>query len=87
MLENQKKSEKLFLNKQELKKGSPVYLRIYHMTKINFLIQFFGFGLYHTSLEIDEFEYSFGSTEDDNSGIYINYKNEEITGISLKGKN
>jgi len=42
-------------------------------------------GLYHTTIEIGDLEYSFGSTEDESSGIYINMKNEINNNLTLKG--
>lgn len=86
MLDEQKYSMKMLLSKQELKNGYPVYLKVYHITKVNYILQLFGFGLFHSSLEVDCHEYSFGSTEDGKSGIYMNPVNEEHNGVSLKGK-
>ncbi len=88
MLEEQKSYMKMYIRKQEIKQGFPVFLKIYNITKLNRLTQFFGFGLYHTSLEIQNFEYSFGSTEDDSSGIYMNPVNEDTNGnaINFRGK-
>jgi hypothetical protein len=88
MLEEQKSYMKMYIRKQELKQGHPIYLKIYNITKINRITQFFGFGIYHTSLEIQNYEYSFGSTEDDSSGIYMCPKNEDANGnqVNLRGK-
>lgn len=87
MLEDQKYNIKMYLRKQELKKGHSIYLKIYNITKFNRITQLFGFGIYHTTLEIQNFEYSFGSTEDNSSGIYMCPINEDSNGnhVNLRG--
>ena len=56
--------------KKELKHGNPVYLNIYHLSIINYILQIFGFGLFHTTIEIKDLEYSFGSTNEEVAGIF-----------------
>ena len=52
--------------------GLRVYLNVYHLTIFNYIIQFFGFGFFHTSLEINDIEYSFKLGIGDESGIFYN---------------
>jgi len=52
--------------------GLRVYLNIYHLTIFNYILQFFGIGFFHTSLEINDIEYSFKLGIGDESGIFIN---------------
>ena len=86
-MENDKYFENYLIQKEELKSGQLVFLNIYHITKVNCFLKLFGLGLYHTTLEIDEIEYSFGSTEDEQStGICVYYKNESELKLELKGK-
>ena len=75
-----KKSKKLQINLETekiisfVKKeyGLRVYLNIYHLTIFNYILQFFGIGFFHTSLEINDIEYSFKLGIGDESGIFIN---------------
>jgi len=69
-------SGNVYLGKKEIKYGNKVFLNIYHITKLNYLLQFLGIGLYHTSLEINEKEYSYGSTDNETLGIYVNTKKD-----------
>jgi hypothetical protein len=86
-MENEKYFENYLIQKEELKSGQLVFLNIYHISKVNCFLKLFGLGLYHTSLEIDDIEYSFGSIEDDKiTGITANYKNESDLKLDLKGK-
>ena len=74
------KSKKLQINSETekiisfVKKeyGLRVYLNIYHLTIFNYILQFFGIGFFHTSLEINDIEYSFKLGIGDESGIFIN---------------
>ena len=75
-----KKSQKVQINLETekiisfVKKeyGLRVYLNIYHLTIFNYILQFFGIGFFHTSLEINDIEYSFKLGIGDESGIFIN---------------
>lgn len=58
--------------KKEFKHGNPVYLNVYHLSIINYILQIFGFGLFHTTVEIKDLEYSFGSTNEEVAGIFTN---------------
>jgi hypothetical protein len=42
------------------------------LTIFNYILQFFGIGFFHTSLEINDIEYSFKLGIGDESGIFIN---------------
>lgn len=76
-----------YLIKQtELKTGRYVYLNVYHITKFNYLLKIMGLGLFHTSIQIEDLEYSYGSTEDNLCGIYIHKINETNDNLILKGK-
>ena len=77
----------LLLNAElEYKKGTKVYLNVYHMTVFNYIIQLFGLGIYHSAIEINGLEYSFAYTKDDNSGIFYNKFGEGAENIWLKEK-
>lgn len=78
--------ENYLIQKEELLNGKLVFLNIYHISKVNCFLKLLGLGLYHTSLEIDDIEYSFGSTEDESSGIIVYHKNESELKLELKGK-
>ena len=75
-----KKKNKNNLNEEldkiivEIKKesGIDVYLNVYHLTILNYFLQLFGFGFFHTSLEINDIEYSFKLCSGDESGIFFN---------------
>jgi len=60
---------KTYLLNKEISEGYPVYLLVYHFTKINYLLQFLGFGFYHSSIIIHDIEYFYGNTKEDKSGI------------------
>ena len=76
-----------FLLKREFKHGSPVYLNVYHIAKIiNLFLQIFGIGIYHTTLEINDYEYSFGLTNKDVPGIFKNNSGELKKKLKLKEK-
>jgi len=85
-MDKEKYFDNYLILKTELEKRRYVFLNVYHISKINNLLKIFGLGLYHTTIEIDEIEYSFGSTEDELSGIYLNKKNEINNNLILKGK-
>ena len=76
-----------FLLKREFKHGSPVYLNVYHIAKIiNLILQIFGIGIYHTTLEINDYEYSFGLTKKNVPGIFKNNSGELKKKLKLKEK-
>ena len=75
-----------YIAKKEFQKGTPVWLNIYHLTWLNYLLQFVGLGIYHSSIEIDSLEYSFGSSEEDVAGFYINDVGEISKLLTLKEK-
>ena len=86
-----KKSKKLssfedYISKKEFQKGTPVWLNIYHLTCLNYLLQLIGLGIYHTAIEIDSIEYTFGSSEEDVAGFYINKVGEISKILTLKEK-
>ena len=66
--------------------GLRVYLNIYHITFFNYFLQIFGFGFYHTSLEINDNEYSFKLGVSDESGIFVNNYKDGIEKKWLKEK-
>lgn len=66
--------------------GFPVYLNVYHLTAANYFIQIFGLGFFHTSLEINKTEYSFGRTLQEDSGIFYNKFGEGSPSLVLKEK-
>ena len=74
-----------YIEKREFKYGEPVYLCVYHLFWINYILQIFGLGLFHTTIEINEKEYSFGSTKEDIPGIFLN-KAGELKHLTLKEK-
>ena len=73
-----------FLLKKEFKYGNPVYLNIYHLSFVNFILQIFGIGLYHTTIEVQDLEYSFGSTNEEVAGIFTNKAGTLSTRLRLK---
>ena len=52
----------------------------------NYILQFFGFGFFHTSLEINDIEYSFKLGSGDQSGIFYNHFKDGIDKKRLKEK-
>ena len=57
--------------KIEILRGEPVYLYVYHVSVMNYLLQAFGCGVYHSTVYLFENEYSFGFSENKiRSGIY-----------------
>ena len=66
--------------------GLRVYLNIYHLTIFNYILQFFGIGFFHTSLEINDIEYSFKLGIGDESGIFFNRFKDGIEKKWLKEK-
>ena len=89
--ESRKKKHKLlsfeeYISKKEFQKGTPVWLNIYHLTCLNYIFQLIGLGIYHTSIEINSLEYSFGASEEDVAGFYINKFGEISKQLTLKEK-
>ena len=66
--------------------GLGVYLNVYHLTILNYFIQLLGFGFFHTSLEINDIEYSFKLCSGDESGIFFNKFKDGIDKKWLKEK-
>ena len=85
---NKKIQEKLeeLIEKARVENGQAVYLNIYHLSSVNYIIQLFGFGFFHTTIEVNEIEYSFTPTDDENSGIVYNKLGEGKKDIWLKEK-
>lgn len=73
------------LNKM-FSEGTPVYLNIYHLTSLNNVLQLIGIGIYHTTIEIKRNEYSFGGTNGNRSGIYIESTESTKLSLNLKEK-
>ena len=63
---------KELITKYQFKCGNPIYLKVYHLSIINYILQIFGLGLYHTTIEIENTEYSFGRTKEEIAGIFTN---------------
>jgi hypothetical protein len=80
------KSFEEYISKKEFQKGTPVWLNVYHLTWLNYLLQLIGLGIYHSAIEIDKNEYSFGASEEDVAGFYINKIGEIQKKLSLKEK-
>jgi deubiquitinase DESI2 len=55
------------MNSYDTNMKSEVYINIYDLNNINICLWDFGLGIYHSGIEIDEYEYSFGGIR----GIYI----------------
>ena len=75
-----------YITKKEFQKGTPVWLNVYHLTCLNYFLQIIGMGIYHTSIEIDSYEYTFGSSKEDVAGFYINKVGEISKLLKLKEK-
>lgn len=70
----------------QINEGYPIFLNVYHLTKFNYLIQLTGVGFFHTTIEVNNIEYSFGRTIDENSGVFFNKFGEGPKSIELKEK-
>ena len=55
----------------EERKAEVVYLNIYNVTSVNKVLEYLGFGFYHTSIEIYKHEFSYGGHDYDCSGIVV----------------
>ena len=74
------------LNKEEFKKGFPVFLNIYDLNCVNYLLEIFGLGIYHSTIEVHSKEYCFGPTTEDEPGFFINEPGELLSKLNLKEK-
>ena len=63
--------------------GEVVYLNVYNVTGINGCLEYFGFGLYHTSVGMYDLEFSFGGHDEASSGIVVVDKGN-TAGLELK---
>lgn len=75
-----------YLNKVEFKKGFPVFLNIYDLNCVNYLLELFGLGIYHSTIEVYSKEYCFGPTSEDEPGFFINETGELLSKLNLKEK-
>ena len=75
-----------FVNKVEFKKGFPVFLNIYDLKCVNYLLELFGLGIYHSTIEVYSKEYCFGPTSEDEPGFFINEPGELLSKLTLKEK-
>ena len=75
-----------YIYKKEFQKGTPVWLNVYHLTCLNYFLQLIGLGIYHTTIEIESLEYSFGSCNEDIAGFYINDRGDISKILTLKEK-
>ena len=64
-------------------KKETVYLNVYHVSSINTALECFGVGLYHTSVGMYDFEFSYGGQDDDDPGTVVVYKGNSA-GLALK---
>jgi len=77
--------DKIIINIKK-ESGIGVYLNVYHLTVLNYFLQLFGFGFFHSSLEINDTEYSFKLCSGDESGIFFNKFKDGIDKKWLKEK-
>lgn len=57
--------------------GDPVFLNIYYLNSYSYYLQILGIGMYHTTIEVHDIEFSYGlQLKDDSSGISIRKKGE-----------
>ena len=75
-----------YITKKEFQKGTPVWLNVYHLTCLNYFLQLIGIGIYHTTIEIESYEYTFGSSKEDIAGFYINKVGQLSKLLKLKEK-
>ena len=75
-----------YINKVEFKKGFPVFLNIYDLNCVNYLLELFGLGIYHSTIEVYSKEYCFGPTSEDEPGFFINESGELLSKLNLKEK-
>ena len=67
----------------ELRRPEVVYLNIYHITKLNSLLELLGVGFYHTSVLIHNHEFSFGGHDFPLSGV-VSVEAGNNAGLTLK---
>jgi hypothetical protein len=60
-----------------------VYLNIYNVTSANKVLEFLGFGFYHTAVELFKHEFSYGGHDYDCSGIVV-VEAGNCAGLTLK---
>ena len=78
-------TEKIYSSIQK-ENGLRVYLNVYHVTIFNYILQFFGLGIFHSTLEINDIEYCFKLGFGDESGIFYNRSKDGIDKKWLKEK-
>lgn len=61
----------------------PIILNIYHVTNVNKFFEFFGFGLYHTSVGVYGMEFSYGGHDAELPGTVTDLKGNSA-GLPLK---
>ncbi|CAM8885109.1 unnamed protein product [Rhodiola kirilowii] len=49
---------------------APLYLNIYDLTPVNNYLYWFGFGIFHSGIEVHGMEYGFGAHEYPTSGVF-----------------
>lgn len=62
-----------FIDEQKHLKGHSVFLNVYYKSTISVLLQYIGLGIFHTAVEVNNNEYSFGYTNEGYCGIVINH--------------
>jgi hypothetical protein len=67
----------------EERKAETVYLNIYNVSSANTFLEFFGFGFYHTAVELYAHEFSYGGHDYDVSGIVV-VEAGNTAGLTLK---
>ena len=67
----------------EDRKAEVVYLNIYNVSSANKVLEFLGFGFYHTSIELYKHEFSYGGHDYDVSGIVV-VEAGNSAGLTLK---
>ena len=60
-----------FIDEQKHIKGHSVFLNVYYKSRVSFLLQYIGLGIFHTAVEINDNEYSFGYTNEGYCGIVV----------------
>lgn len=61
-----------FIDEQKHIKGHSVFLNVYYKSRVSVLLQYIGLGIFHTAVEINDNEYSFGYTNEGYCGIVVN---------------
>ena len=60
-----------------------VYLNVYEVSSVNSVLEWIGFGLYHTSVGMYNLEFSFGGHNEPVSGTVVVLKGDSA-GLKLK---